>query len=236
MWGVQGGYSYGGYNPTFQDKEVHFGEVDIVLDIECWGNLKLKKTNAFGNVFCVGDITLINASCHKEVNSEKGCIIAENATIGSLVAARDITIDACKLGAAKSDLDIEADDCLCIDSIYAKNHIVLRDSTVLNNVSSEKGVNIENSTIKGTLTCSSNHLIIEGSTIGTIYLRCQRISNLSDGMRLGLFESKEDEGQQQILRLRNCIITNVIFEGNNGEIILERSEILGSVTGGQILD
>jgi len=94
-------------------------------------------------------------------------------------------------------------------------------------------VTIVNSTIGGTLFCYSNRLVIEGSTIDTIDLRCSggvsiRSGGISllgvtnnvfiNGVSLSQLQAqksfnseKKDGSPKQILELRNCTIKNIIF-------------------------
>lgn len=239
-----------------KNKEIDYGQ-QTISKINHKGSVILNGTTVKGKVlvtegitatnvsFCStvsvgGNATIISSTCPEEVNVD-GNITATDTSAENLSAVRNISVTKCrKLGIIDAKEDVEAEDCPSIRSIFAKNHITLRGSTIQENVTSQKGVSIENSIIGGTLMCSSNCLVIEGSDINTIILRYpSEVENFSDGIRLNLLEltDNKNEGQRyQVLKLRKCTVKSIIFGGGHGSVILEDGSCVGgTIIGGKIL-
>ena len=242
--------------PTMNDsREISYGQ-QTVSKINYIGSAILDGTSVTGRVLVTENITATNAifsstlsaggsatitssDCRQEVRVD-GDITATDSSTEILLAKNITGIKCTKLGTIRAEEDIEVEDCLNIWSVSAGNYITLCRSTVQENVTAQKGVSIENSVIGGTLTCSSNFLVIEGSNIDTINLRYSNeiSNNPSDGMRLSLqlTENESERQHYQALKLLKSTVNHIIFEGGNGEIVLEEgSRVTGNITGGKIL-
>jgi hypothetical protein len=239
------------------NEEINYGK-QVVSKIKQVGNVILNETTVTGEVFITGNITSTNVNfastisvsgnatlnssvCQRELSADGNIIATKTCAKAPFFTIRDINVYQCsELEGITAEGDVDAEDCPSIKSICAGNYIGLRQSIVKESVTSKKSVNIQNSKIGGTLTCLSNHLIIEGSQIETINLRyLSGLSKLSDGMRLSLLtgggEENQKESREQVLVLKNCIIKDIIFEGGEGRALLTKdSSIKGEVIGGVV--
>ncbi len=245
-----------------------------ISSIDCKGNVELNGTTVNGNAAAGGNLRAVNAT----VNSidAGGSLTADNSSAKSLRAGGSITVSNSKVqgnvhaggsieGKDNSELgDINADGSVdlsycTINSVISKSKIDLIESHVKGDLSFIKEATIKNSTIHGTLTGTTNHLIIEDSKINAINLKYfhhnpirkngsrdivvhnHTVYKNSDGMEtvngvpLKQFQAQNNSGTQQTLELRNCTVGNVNFEGNDGKIILKDSKITGQISGGKVI-
>lgn len=141
-----------------------------------------------------GSITVVDSKIFIKVESEGG-----------------ITANRCDLlGFIKAGGFVSLDECPYVDSVSSNSDITIRQTSVRGNVFAGGDATIENARIAGTLTCSSNHLIIEGCEIDMIDLRCPCGVYIQGG---GVFAS------------RNIVVSN-------GSSISIRGIFTGSNAGG----
>ncbi len=233
-----------------------------VGSIVAGGSISISNTISQGKVDAGGSIKANNSSA-KTLDAGGSITVISSKVLNKTDAGGSITANRCEqLGSVKAGGSVDIDECPNISSISAGGHITLNRSKITENVSGGGNATVTYSQIAGRLTCSSNHLIIEGSEIDTIDLRCSGSGNISismiggnimigsgtnrnnvfiDGVPLSQLQAnksatteKKEIGPKQVLELKNSTVKNVIFEGGNGEIILIGDSIAPTITGGKI--
>jgi hypothetical protein len=246
--------------PRSLHAETIYGKEVVASNINCSGNLTLKETTVEGNLQAGQSIKADNAFAQVVTAGNRiditNCIVTSLDGENITAVESEITANRCKVLGAIEAQSVFLDECINVQSIYVNRNVSLRQSTVQGDVSAQGDATISGSTINGRLTCRSNQLTIEGSTIDTIYLlssndiniRKERsavffhapgatfdscIVNISGGsINLGNPQtqsrnfSAENQEQKQILVLQNCTVSRVIFEGGKGEVIMEKDSIL----------
>jgi hypothetical protein len=207
---------------------VVLNKTTVTGDVSSEKNIHMVQSSA-ASVNAENNISLENTTCRDEVYAA-GDIYADTITAPSLLAARKIDIqkssisqslkaeesidaEGCDtLGAIEAKGFVKISNCPHVDSIETSGPITLIKSEVKKDVSTKGSVTIQDATIGGTLTCASNHLVIERSTIDTIKLLCPprpmvpqdfssaRIQSLSMQS-----EMTEDQEHQLVIRLHPVI-------------------------------
>lgn len=237
---------------------IHANGANVTGLMNAGGSIHATDTNAHA-INAGGSASLVNCNI-VQVNAGGSTTATRCPSLGDISAGGNITANQCQsVGNVHAGGSASLVECPNILSV-AGDRLTLHSSTVQGDVISGTDVSIKNVNIHGTLTCSSNHQIIEGSTIDTIVLRRPNImpfgarghsmvfgggvsmvqignETFINGIPISQLHARSarenavQEQPKQILELRNCTVRNVIFEGGNGELITLESVVTGDVTG-----
>lgn len=224
-----------------QSQDVTLNETTVTGSVNVGGSFSGSNCEIQGSISAGKNVTLWRSSVLRETSAGKDIVVTKCETLESLSAGKDVTLlesnvrieasagkdlTAAKcesLGSLSAGKAIYIKSCPKVQSLFAGKNVVLHQSRILGDVSAGCDVNVEDSQIEGKLTCLSNHLILNGSQMSVIELKC-----VTD-----VFVKKE--GLRQVLELSNCTVKDIIFEGNNGEVVLlGNSTVTGTIVGGKI--
>jgi len=107
-----------------------------------------------------------------------------------------------------------------INRLDVSGSVLMRDSVVLKDLNVNGSVQLLNSQVDGTLTASTNVIVLDRSTASTIIVK----------------GAKENQ-KPQVIRLVNKtkVHGNITFEAGNGQVVLdEDAEVTGQVIGGSL--
>lgn len=224
------------------------------------GNVSLKRTEVTGSVIA-GDWIFAEHSMAKDMRAGGLITLITSAVFNKIKVGGPFTAIGCpKLGAIDAEKCVTLVNCCYVCSIDRAQIVELKKTHVQGDVTATGKLNVVDSRIFGKLTCTAENLTIEGSIIKTIVLKCPSTGEsgrraqtlgaegapgtssesaalngvpLSELMQLGCASSEGPVACKQILTLINCAVTDVIFEGGDGEVVLlEGSSVKGTITGG----
>lgn len=206
------------------------------------------ESNIAGSITTVKSVD-ITSSYVRAITAEGNIDIKGSDCEGKLQASGDVTAYECKkLGPIASHGFVSAVAVKSIASIQAC-HVSLQSSIVEGSVISQIAPHIVNSTIKGTLACSSSSSIImvEDSIINTLRIAAPELSlakknptlseEVCDDVFVDVEEYKED--------LQPCVLTlkgsskvyNINFVRLNGMVIVDDSAFIlpSNIIGGKVV-
>ncbi len=154
--------------------------------LDAGGSINLTETTCHGKVDAGGSINATNSQA-KMLDAGGSVTVVGSKISHGLDAGGSVTANRCEqIGTVKAGGSANLDECPSVRSVSTGSHATIRDTTVLEDVSAGSDATIRNSKIGRTLSCSSNHLVIEGSEIDTIDLHsAMGVSITSGGMSFG---------------------------------------------------
>ncbi len=145
------------------------------------GSTTITDTTCRGTVNTGGSITSTH-SIAEALSAGGSVTVVSSKILNKVSAGGSVTANRCEqLGRVSAGGSVDISECPDVNSVSASNHVTLQQSKVQGDVSSGSEVTIANSMIGGTLSCCSNRLVIEESTIDTIDLRCSGGMSIRSG-------------------------------------------------------
>lgn len=166
------------------------------------------------------DITLTDTTCNNSM-SAKNVINMTNAIANNLSYESSITLENSQVtGEIRGD-DVTANNCSQLGNVFAKNiasltqcdkvgsvsgnFVILKNSTISNNVTSQGAAEITNATIQKKLTCSCNYLKITKGNINKIIVISSAVlpvvELVKSHVKKIVFKNGADEMIEGIVRL-----------------------------------
>lgn len=225
--------------------------------LDAGGSITVVSSKISHKVDAGGSITANRCEKLGRVDSGGSANIDECPSIESISAGGHVTLqDSTVLGDVSSGTDATVRNSKIHGTLSCpSNHLVIEDSEIdtidlrcANSMSiSAGGMSIRGGTVRfgnnvvmtnggGSICISNGNIMLDSNTNpNNVFIDGVPLSHLQQASSSQ--QSKEVSGPKQILELRNCTVRNVIFEGQNGEVILsEDSTLSGNITGGKVQD